>query len=126
MKYSVHFPFAEAHASLVDAASDLFFVSPLAMMMRGYGAATKQFSINNVVVDHLQDAAVEHARMLQNFSHETAAIWIEPVPVSPMSAVIKMTQTQKALLRHLETSTQDSIVRFDALQASAQDLIKAD
>ena len=115
---------AQEHYSRLT--SELLSMTPLAMMLHGYGTAAKNFSINNIVVEHLHQAALAQARALQDLSHETAAIWIEPLPLSPVSAAIKVEQTQSALRRHLEASTEDSLLRFGALQASARDILKAD
>lgn len=112
--------------TLIAMPTDLFSMTPLGFMLRGYGAAATCFSINDVVVAHLHEAALAQARAVQAFSHEAAAIWIEPVPVSPMAAVVKMTQTQTALQRHLDASAADGLARFDALQASTNDLLKAE
>lgn len=105
---------------------DVHRITPLSLMLHGYGAAAQCYSISNLVVSQLHEAALMQTRALQEFSHQTASIWIEPTPISPMSAVIKVQQTQNALVKHLEMTAEDSLARFDLVQASANGLLKLD
>ena len=103
----------------------LYGVTPLAMMLRGYQVAASQFALNDRAARHLTDAATAQARAMLDLSHRTAALWLEPVPISPIATATKIAQTQRLLMTHVEELTTESIARFEELQNDGMALIKA-
>ena len=97
-------------------ACNLYAVTPLAMMLRGYQVAANQFALNNRAACYLTDAATAQARAMRHLSYRTAALWLEPFPISPISATTKIAQTQTLLMMHMQDLTKESILRFEALQ----------
>ena len=105
-------------------ACSLYGVTPLAMMLRGYQVAASQFALNDRAARHLTDAATAQARAMLDLSHRAAALWLEPVPISPISAATKIAQTQTLLMTHVQNLTTDSIARFAQLQDDGGSLMK--
>ena len=118
--------YTDVQDHILRMSTDLYAITPMAMMLRGFGAATRSFSISNSVAEHVHNAALEQARTVQEFSHVAASIWITPAPITPLVAAVKIGQTQRVLLAHLQRSADDSVARFEQIRMSATDLMTID
>ncbi|MEL6169696.1 MAG: hypothetical protein AAFR35_13470 [Pseudomonadota bacterium] len=96
-------------------ARDLTHKTPLSFMLEGYGYGARVFAINNVIARHVQDAALAEARSVAAFGSAAARIWLSDTPHTPLDTVIRASQTQALLLRHLQTSLEDSRARMAAI-----------
>lgn len=115
-------PVSEALPYTAEARS-LVNVTPLAMMLRGMTPATNGPLATHRAAEQLQEAALQHARAVTHLSHRLAAIWLEPMPVGPISAVTKVSQTQAALIRFLVETSSENVARFETLTNTASSLI---
>lgn len=109
---------------LETAIHDFYGLTPLAMMLRGYQVAATHFAINDKVACHLTDAASEQAQAILDLSHKTAALWLEPEPISPITAVTKIAQTRTLLMTHVQDITSQNLRRFEEFHQDGVSLMR--